>query len=707
MADTSFNGVGFVTSASSTGFSFAQAGSDATSSGGTATTENIGGCITGGTFWDSSAPAPAYRGNFFFGDFNSGFVQRVRLATNNDITAVEPFATGAGSIVDTDIGPDGNLYYAQYNGNLKRTRFLATAQALVVSRLHRQGWEGGSVFFHVRLAQAPAGDVPVTVERASGDADVTVVSGAALTFTSANWSSPQPVELGLAQDSDTVGDMATIRVASSGLTSEDVLVRVTDDDALGIVLSTTALALTEGGSETFEVALNGPPGEDVTVTAARESGDSTVTVTAGSELVFSDADWSTPRVVTVGAAQDADVENESATLVISADRLTARHVAVSVVDDEPSAPVITTSADTSAVQGARYVYDVDASGLPEPSFSLETAPDGMSIDTDSGLVAWTPPALGEFAVSVRASNGVAPDAIQSFTLEVVADAAPNCTLTAPGPGAVVSGTASEFFGDVSDDVGTTHAEFSFDGIPAYDDVNDSGHYHFGGAHLLFDTTALADGVHVLRMTGYDTSGQACYAEVSVTVDNEPDAGSGGTAGQGSVGGTAGSPASGGNGSGPGGAAGNNAGGDSAGGDSAAGDNAGGDNAGGDSAGGDNAGGADGLGGTLGEAGGSGAPSGASGSDTGGEGGTAGAALAGTGGMPASGGGAPVATGGSAEAEASGCSCRTAPTRSNAALPFLIAALALASARRRTRILATWAVSKRRVSVALPAELRRH
>ncbi|HEY3498424.1 MAG TPA: PQQ-dependent sugar dehydrogenase, partial [Polyangiaceae bacterium] len=47
VADTSFNGVGFVTSASSTGFSFAQAGADATSSGGTATTENIGGCITG------------------------------------------------------------------------------------------------------------------------------------------------------------------------------------------------------------------------------------------------------------------------------------------------------------------------------------------------------------------------------------------------------------------------------------------------------------------------------------------------------------------------------------------------------------------------------------------------------------------------------------------------------------------------------------
>jgi hypothetical protein len=35
----------------------------------------------------------------------------------------------------------------------------------------------------------------------------------------------------------------------------------------------------------------------------------------------------------------------------------------------------------------------------------------------------------------------------------------------------VSGATSEFFGDVFDDVGATHAEFSIDGNVVYTDVN--------------------------------------------------------------------------------------------------------------------------------------------------------------------------------------------------------------------------------------------
>ncbi|MBV7327420.1 hypothetical protein KFU94_04000 [Chloroflexi bacterium TSY] len=41
--------------------------------------------------------------------------------------------------------------------------------------------------------------------------------------------------------------------------------------------------------------------------------------------------------------------------------------------------------------GAAYSYDVEATGNPAPTYSLTSPPVGMIIDTNSGLISWTPP----------------------------------------------------------------------------------------------------------------------------------------------------------------------------------------------------------------------------------------------------------------------------------------------------------------------------
>ena len=88
----------------------------------------------------------------------------------------------------------------------------------------------------------------------------------------------------------------------------------------GVVLSASALTLTEGGSGTYTVRLAARPSADVTVTIAR-SGDTDVTVdtdagTAGTQntLTFTRANWSRARTVTVRAGEDDDTTNDSATL---------------------------------------------------------------------------------------------------------------------------------------------------------------------------------------------------------------------------------------------------------------------------------------------------------------------------------------------------------------------------------------------------------
>ncbi len=539
VTNTSFNGTGYVTAVPTpTQFSIAQAGPNATSGFGTATTLNIGGAITGGTFLDSSAVPAAYRGNFFFSDYNSGRIERVTLGAGNVVTSVDHWASAFTNPIDLDVGPDGALYYVNFAGLVRRAALAAPTQGLIVSRSNLRTDEGGAIGFFVSLATAPAGTVSVNVARASGDPDVTVTQGAALSFDSTNWNAPRPVRVAAAHDLDSTDDLARLDVSSAGFATESVTVRVTDDDPLSIVLSTTAVTMNEGATAGFEVSLSGPPSGSVTVDVARSSGSTDVTVSAGTQHTFGAGDWSTPRSVTVSAAQDADTVDDVAVVSATASGLAGRDVNVTVLDDDARAPSITSTAVLTAVVGAPYAYDVEATGLPAPTFSLDAAPSGMTIAGATGVIAWTPTMTGPANVTVRAANGVSPDATQPFVVTVSADGAPTCVLTAPAPDSVVSGSLSEFFGDVSDDVGATRAEFRIDGVLAYTDVNAGGHYHLGGAHNLFDTTLLADGPHVLRMTGFDTSGQTCFAEVNVTVANgstDGGAGSGGAAGAGASG----------------------------------------------------------------------------------------------------------------------------------------------------------------------------
>ena len=94
-----------------------------------------------------------------------------------------------------------------------------------------------------------------------------------------------------------------------------------------------------------------------------------------------------------------------------------------------TAPIITSTPETSVLLGETYTYDVEATGNPTPTFTLTNAPNGMQINAITGVISWTPSTLGSVEVSVSASNGVAPDATQSFTIEVTGTA-PEITSTA-------------------------------------------------------------------------------------------------------------------------------------------------------------------------------------------------------------------------------------------------------------------------------------
>jgi PKD repeat protein len=82
-------------------------------------------------------------------------------------------------------------------------------------------------------------------------------------------------------------------------------------------------------------------------------------------------------------------------------------------------PVITSLPVTDVNAGDLYSYDVEATGIPQPTFSLTTAPLGMTIDSNTGLIQWTPADIGDVNVTIQATNPGGSDS-QNFTITAAA-----------------------------------------------------------------------------------------------------------------------------------------------------------------------------------------------------------------------------------------------------------------------------------------------
>jgi len=81
-------------------------------------------------------------------------------------------------------------------------------------------------------------------------------------------------------------------------------------------------------------------------------------------------------------------------------------------------PWITSAPVNSGFVGEAYTYDVDATGDPQPTYSLVDAPEFMTIDDVTGLIEWSPSAIGDYNVTVEATNEVGSHQ-QPFTISVV------------------------------------------------------------------------------------------------------------------------------------------------------------------------------------------------------------------------------------------------------------------------------------------------
>ena len=202
----------------------------------------------------------------------------------------------------------------------------------------------------------------------------------------------------------------------SGLT-----LQIRDDDALGVAISPTQIALDEGTSATYTVALTSQPTGTVTLIAGFPAG-------AGisqdiSTLTFNATNWATPQTVTVIATPDSDAVDEQVTinyLVLDADygSVVAPQINVTVTDDDTPSTLIVLAASRSSVTEGGGDKTIRITAVYLNAAAKDDTTVRIQVSANTAVPGSDFVAVGPFDIVIPAGS---TNGIQTFTLSPVND----------------------------------------------------------------------------------------------------------------------------------------------------------------------------------------------------------------------------------------------------------------------------------------------
>lgn len=263
---------------------------------------------------------------------------------------------------------------------------------------------------------------------------------------------------------------------ANGVVEESVTVEVTDTQLTDSQSFTIAVTAVNDAPEITEVSATIDTDEDntgsVTLNATDVDGDAITwsiiaNGTNGSAVVSG-----TGASQTVNYTPNANFNgSDSFTVQVSDNQATDTLVVNVTVNAANDAPIVTSDAVTTATEDEAYGYTVTASDVDDDTleFSLTVAPEGMSIDSATGAITWTPAnGVTTEPVTVQVSDSQ-ETATQSFTITVTpVNDAPVITSTAiTGATEAVEYTYTV----VADDIDGDTLEFSLTASPAGMDIN--------------------------------------------------------------------------------------------------------------------------------------------------------------------------------------------------------------------------------------------
>ena len=252
--------------------------------------------------------------------------------------------------------------------------------------------EGGADdTYTIVLLSQPTADVVVTL---ATDGETSVNPGS-LTFTDANWDTPQTVTVTAVDDdiaeglhASTVTHTATSADGDyNGIAISDITVSITDNDTAGVTVTEsggTTDVIEGGATDTYTLVLTSEPTADVTVTITPDS-KTTVNPTS---LTFTSGNWDTPQTVTVTAVDDniangnynGTISHTAASTDAYYDGIAVDDVTANITDDDVAGVTITESDGTTDVVegGATDTYTVVLTSQPKAAVTITIDPDDQS-----------------------------------------------------------------------------------------------------------------------------------------------------------------------------------------------------------------------------------------------------------------------------------------------------------------------------------------
>ncbi len=269
--------------------------------------------------------------------------------------------------------------------------------------------------YTVVLDSKPMSSVSVAVS--SGTASAALIDGPdtpdpdnpsaseTLTFTTANWNTPQMVTVTGVNDNidnptNQRSSLITHDISSSdakynALADETVSVTVIDDDNAGVTISESTLTVAEAaGTATYTVVLTSEPTSDVTVTmtsgtpgAAVVDGSDAGTVGSTAEtLTFTSSTWDTAQTVTVIGVNNAiddpgDKRTSTVSHTVSSSDLKYSaltgldSVSVTVTDEDGAGVTISESTRTVAENAGMQMYTVKLDSQPTHNVTVTITSD--------------------------------------------------------------------------------------------------------------------------------------------------------------------------------------------------------------------------------------------------------------------------------------------------------------------------------------------
>ena len=264
--------------------------------------------------------------------------------------------------------------------------------------------------------------------------------------------------------------------------------------------STANTTFTVGTAGTFSVTTTGFPAPNLTETGAlpsgvsfKDNGNGTATL-AGTPTSGTGGVYSISVIAHNGIGSDA-----TQTFTLTVDQ----------------APAITSANAATFSVGAAGSFNVTTTGYPAPALSESgPLPSGVSfVDNHNGTatLSGTASAPGTFPITITASNGITPNATQSFTLTV--NTAPG--FTSANNTTFTVGSAGSFSVTAT---GTPTPSFSQSGaLPSGVTFHDNGN---GTATLAGTPAANTGGSYTLTLTATNTAGSTNQT-FTLTVDQAP------------------------------------------------------------------------------------------------------------------------------------------------------------------------------------------